>query len=226
MTQLMVGVDIDGVIRNIYKPLLAKLKELNKINKSLNIDDLRDYRIAKSLNIDDSELKEIWFVKEASDIYYQDAEPYVNSAYGLSTMKTAGFETIAVTAQPNAVTSSLTISWLNKTGLLQYFSGIMFTQKKWLAQCDYYIEDSPEQVQLILKNYNPRGIYMIRRPWNYKFIKEFDGTKDTFIKGRCTIQEVSDDLRKERDKLERRVLQKVEQRYSKEKGSNTCKEVP
>lgn len=181
---IRIGLDIDGTIRDIYTPLLKKLRERNPDMDFPPVSHWECYEIWKSLGLSEEALKRIWFHEEVEYIYLRGAKMYENVYFSFA-------EIILISGQPNQRTRELTLEWLKINGIP--YDEIHFTTKKHLVQCDYYIEDSPAYLEQLVKNVDglspSDNIIKIKRPWNKDaiyFDKSFDTVKEAidYIKKR------------------------------------------
>jgi uncharacterized HAD superfamily protein len=166
-----IGVDIDGVIRNLYIPLVSYFDiyhhdvEIDPISEWTNYKIWNHFR-RKGKPVDEKWFKDIWFVREAQSIYKDCAYPYPYAAESLDYIKSMGHKIVLISAQPNRLTMGLTIQWLRKRDI--QFDEIHFTDydSKAKVNCDIYIEDSPYQAGKIADHYGFSSVWIYNQPWN------------------------------------------------------------
>ena len=164
-----IGVDIDGVIRNLYVPLVSYF---DLYHHDIDIDPISEWTNYKIWNhfrrkgkpVDEKWFKNIWFKREARSIYLDHAYPYPYAAESLHYIKSMGHKIILISAQPNRLTMGLTMQWISKKSIP--FDEIHFTDysSKAKVSCDIYIEDSPHQLsELAMAN---KVVFIYDQPWN------------------------------------------------------------
>lgn len=161
--KIRIGIDIDGTIRDIYTPLLKKLRERNPDMVFPPVSQWEHYEVWKNLSMSEEVLKKIWFEECAEYIYLTGArsyEPLIQQNW---------YQMVLISGQPNTNTEQLTLEYLKTRGIL--YDEIHFTTQKHTVVCDYYIEDSPAYLKQLWNGFpwHPYGrpwIYRINRPWN------------------------------------------------------------
>lgn len=162
--KLDIGVDLDGVVRNLYHPLVELFREEMPNETIKDVQFWDDYRVSKHTSIGDR-IYRYWFVDWAAKLY-GNAPAYDETVRDLSLLKSLGHKIHFITAQPNQICELLTLQWIQDE-VINYDS-IHFTQDKWKVECDCYVDDSPEQ----LRAYNAHGriSFKLMQPWNRGFI--------------------------------------------------------
>lgn len=166
--KIRIGLDIDGTIRNIYPRLLQALETRYPGIIFPPISRWNKYEIWKILRITEEKLKKIWFDSAAYDIY-RLSPPYEKVGLLTSAMPTE-YEIILLSDQPNKRTAIYTEEWVDYH-LPRAAESHLRCRDKNLVLCDYYIEDSPYQLQKLFYHddepiYNFPGVLKINRPWN------------------------------------------------------------
>jgi uncharacterized HAD superfamily protein len=163
------GIDIDGVIRDLYIPLKKMFqKEFEGFIRVKDISDWNDYRIHKFFYLHGEPIKEqqfkyYWFVKFAKEIYLDKSKPYSHAVKYINDLY-ANYQIILISSQPNSQTMKYTLEWLDKYAIL--YDELHFTQygQKEKVKCDLYLDDSPSEITA-LRKHNENAWYF-DQPWN------------------------------------------------------------
>ncbi len=158
--KLDIGVDIDGVVRDLYHPLVSRFRK--EIPKGwINDPEVWEQYDISHENSLGSYILKYWFEEWAYDLYNM-APAYENAIEDLYDLRLDGHKIHLISAQPNKDCEVYTTSWL-KTNLVPYDS-LHYIQEKWRVSCDIYVDDSPEQ----LIEYSDHKKYAIKykQPWN------------------------------------------------------------
>jgi len=164
-----IGIDIDGVVRNLYYPLIQAFRQNHKTYKIDPIEEWTNYEIWNHFKLNgkpcnEAWFKNLWFDRHAEYIYRKGAFAYPYACEVLKHLKSKGHKIIFISAQPNQLCMGLTIQWLNDWKVP--WNEIHFTDyySKHKVDCDVYIEDSPMQFSNLVMNNKP--VWMYSQPWN------------------------------------------------------------
>lgn len=162
-----IGIDIDGVIRDIHSQLLYiyKMEYPDKIVKP--IEEWTTWNICKYFPTSEKDFKEFWFKTSAYDIYLSAKQINHSSFALLKLIKNVNVSLIS--AQPNINTCYFTSTWLANNSIL--FDELHYTQEKGSIPCDIYIDDSIDQYNKITNYHSNHRIrqpifILINKPWN------------------------------------------------------------
>jgi uncharacterized HAD superfamily protein len=168
-----IGVDIDGVVRNLYHPLCDVFKqyfksvEFDPIEKWTNYKIWNHFRNKKTGKVvDEKWFKDIWFRRHADYIYFRASFCYPYATEVLKKQRDKGHKIIFITAQPSRYTMGLTLNFMSKWRIP--FDEIHFTdyESKYNVDCDIYVEDSPYQIQRIGAGKTTSHVWIYDQPWN------------------------------------------------------------
>jgi uncharacterized HAD superfamily protein len=182
------GIDIDGVIRDIYTPLLSQLSYYFPKKRWPPIEEWTNYEIWKTLKVSKEWLLTRWFDDWANTIYLLGALPYEFAKEDLALLKEL-YQIVLISAQPNKHTIDLTIQWLERFEIP--YDELHFTtyETKSMVQVDLMVEDSPYQIDHIYLHGYPAStslkriqIYLMDRPWNQNIVGLLDNVEGTRIK--------------------------------------------
>ncbi len=164
-----IGIDIDGVVRNLYDPLISCFKQEHPKIKIDPIKEWINYKIwnhfiLRGQPVDKNWFKSQWFERYAEECYLENAFPYPYVAESLKHLKSKGYKIIFISAQPNRNCMGLTVEWLGIHKIP--FNEIHFTDywSKDKVNCDLYIEDSPIQFSSLVMAH--KKVFIYDQPWN------------------------------------------------------------
>lgn len=164
---MTIGLDIDGVLRNLYEPLIEKYRasEIGRKRGSWirSIGAWTSYKVHEQTSIG-NKIYRYWFHEWAPEIYTK-ALPYWNEITDARNLHYTNHDIKLISAQPNMYCELYTLSWLCNNHIPH--SSIHFTNDKWGVECDVYIDDSPEQIIQYVKH--ERCCFILDRPWNKTF---------------------------------------------------------
>jgi 5'(3')-deoxyribonucleotidase len=157
---MIIGIDCDGVLRNIHAPLLKHWAE--KTGIQVQYLEIQDWGIHSFMRIEEAgmsapEFYDWWFNNYA---IYAEALPisgsteYVRKLSRLHTL-------ILVSSQPTALMKSMTLDFV-ETYYRDCFSGIYFGGDKSLIMLNTMIEDSPRN----LEQMSVKHKILFWQPWN------------------------------------------------------------
>ena len=174
----IIGVDVDGVIRDFSTDLYSVIKEHYPeyikpgSEKVYSVEEIRkemtDWDLENNFDASIEEIKRIYREEHAETILGKGTPFVDNVNYLREQIKKDEHTFVAVTSQ-HPTCCHHTLSWLGKHEL--GFSSVYFKKgsKKWMVECDFLIDDSPN-------NYNSwrngRGsdekFILMNQPWNQK----------------------------------------------------------
>jgi uncharacterized HAD superfamily protein len=169
-----IGVDIDGVVRNLYHPLVKVFKEQHKRFKIDPIEEWTDYKIWNHFTFngkpaDEHWFKKLWFDDHAEYIYRKGAFAYPWACEVLKHLKSKGHKIILISAQPSRKCMGLTLQWINDWKVP--WNEVHFTEynSKSNVDCNVYIEDSPYQITKLSHRKGYRNTWVYDQPWNQTY---------------------------------------------------------
>lgn len=154
---MIIGVDIDGVVRDIHTPTLRWWNLIT--GKNLTLEDIQGWNIAEYLGVP----------KTGHDVFYsywfsqrnifKYAKAIDMSRVGLSQLS-GKFDVLLVTSQRGQA-KIWTLEWIEQNVWEGTYSGIVFAHDKSLIKTDILIDDGPHNFD----NYTGRAI-LFDQPWN------------------------------------------------------------
>ena len=140
---MVVKVDVDGVIRNMFDKMCSLYNILFEENKT--VDDIKDYDVDKSFpkikeKLDISANK--FFFECYSETLFLMSEPYDDVVDALEKLRKEGHKIVIVTWQPSVKNKHHTLTFLEVNHIP--YDDICFTKDKWLINGDWLIDDNPE----------------------------------------------------------------------------------
>ena len=140
---MIVKVDVDGVIRNMFDKMCSLYNALFEENKT--VDDIKDYDVDKSF----PKIKEKlgisankFFFECYSETLFLMSEPYDDVVDALEKLHKEGHKIVIVTWQPSTKNKHHTLTFLEVNHIP--YDDICFTKDKWLINGDWLIDDNPE----------------------------------------------------------------------------------
>ena len=161
---MLVGLDIDGVIRNFVKAVRTKYKE---VYPDHDVPVVTEWNISKIYPIGE-EIYDFCFKKHTKEIFY-DAEPYEGSKRFVNELS-AKHEVVIITSQTTPDCKVFTMRWLADHGFLDMIKHVAMCGngggvfRKHMVKVDVLIDDRVKNLHLSEEN----GIHGIgpRRTWN------------------------------------------------------------
>ena len=162
----VIGIDIDGVIRNLYEKFSEVLKREHPEFKNIDLINTDEYFFDLSL-FDGFDIYKFWFEEKVIEIYLE-AKPFGNPGKAIKKMREY-FTVYLVSHQPNEWCERATLMWLSRHSVLT--DGILFMSNKWDAPIDILIDDKGDTIEKAMKC----GIitFMINYNYNKKFNSHF-----------------------------------------------------
>lgn len=193
---IRIGIDIDGVIRNLHKSLRQIWLKADKKNGCLEIENWEDWNIHKYFwkesqalkynfrkkYLTKDELLDFWFRECAINIFMNaDCEPKAKEALDL--LVDNNIKIRLISAQQNFRLMKYTMDWLAWILGHNYpIEEVIFSKEKWNHNFNVIIEDSPQQIESIKSN-SDTDIIKINKPWNkqtkadYSFNSLYDAVR-------------------------------------------------
>lgn len=157
---MIIGVDIDGVIRDIHTPTLQWWEEQSGIKKTL--DDIKGWNIATWLGVNPDEhdwFYKAWFSEQSIFLW---SKPIPGAIAGLRKLSEEN-EILLITSQHGA-TKLMTVKWVMDHIAAEGYDAIILTSNKDLIKTDVLIDDAPHNLLG-----HPAGIKLLYdQPWNRK----------------------------------------------------------
>jgi hypothetical protein len=179
---------MDGVVRDLYHPLVQVVKREHPRIKIDPIEEWTDYHIwnhfkLKGQPVNEAWFKQLWFDRHVEEIYYKQSFTYPYAIEVLKHLKSKGHKIIFITASPNRKCMGWTMYFISKWQIP--FNEIHFTDydSKYKVDCDVYIEDSPYQAGKLADHYGFSSVWLYNQPWNKDigwrdYCKKFDSWLD------------------------------------------------
>lgn len=140
---MIIGLDIDGVLRNFTKQLIKIYKEDFPSHTVLPIDT---WFFENSFPIK----KDIYqYYKDNADRIFEHAERYENADLFSKALCGSGHYVILVTSQPRG-SEIYTMRWVEKNNIA--YNSIVFTDKKSIVNADIFLDDSPINIEELREN--------------------------------------------------------------------------
>jgi uncharacterized HAD superfamily protein len=166
-----VGIDIDGVIRNIFDPLISYWEDMHD-GQVMPMSKWTDVNLHKYFNCKREELDKFWHHNYAEEIYNFSAYPYPKAVTALQKIAKL-HDIILLSAQMSRKSIAATVDWLHKYNIP--YKELHFTnyyEGKGAVDCNVYTDDSPIQYEKILEYNKNSRVWLIDRPWN-QLVKTF-----------------------------------------------------
>ena len=157
---MIIKIDVDGVIRDIFTPMVYVNNMLTGENKV--VSDITEYDVAESfsgLGRDNREISDILFNKYGYKVF-GEAKPYPGAKEAIDLLHDYGHRIVIATWQPILGNKVITLSWLDKYNI--YYDDILFTDNKHNLNSDIIIDDNCA----FLADDKSRYRYSIQRPYN------------------------------------------------------------
>lgn len=154
---MLIGVDIDGVVRDIHTPTLAWWKEISGIEKT--IEDIQGWNIATWLDVDPD--KHDWFYQEwfcQKSIFW--GAPSVPNAISALQELSRRHRIIFITSQYGPA-RLMTVEWIDNNVPEDITDAVALVFDKNLIRTDVLIDDGPHNLVD-----RPGLCWLFDRPWN------------------------------------------------------------
>lgn len=153
---MRIGVDIDGVLRDLCDSLLVQYHKdfPNHEVEAITRWDLHHFFPVGKM------IYPYAFDVKAKEVF-EDAEPYPGAYAAMVALKERGHEIIYVTTQPRGKEIH-TLNWLLKHCFP--YDGLVFTGIKDITNCDVYIDDGPHNIKALRDA--GRLAFCFDQPWN------------------------------------------------------------
>ncbi len=162
LSQVRIGVDLDGVVANFTEGWTSQYKK--DFGKKILDSEITDWGLAKPLTHFD---KEIDFWNWAKDIngssIFRHLKTYKNSVETLRELAFAGYEIIILSSKPWWAVHD-TLMWIGENKIPS--KEIHFIEDKWNVECDVYIDDAPHQLESFVKHAPEKLILRFVREYN------------------------------------------------------------
>ena len=174
----IIGVDVDGVIRDFSTDLYRVIKEhypqymKEGTDKAVSVEEIKkemtDWDLEDTFEASREEIQRI-YREEHSKTILADGTPYVdNIKYLKEQISKEEHIFVCITSQ-HPICSHHTLSWLGKHGI--NFQSVYFRKgrKKWMVECDYLIDDSPNNYRAWKDGRgSDRNFLLYDQKWNEK----------------------------------------------------------
>ena len=174
----IVGVDVDGVIRDFSHDLYTVIKKnypdwIKPGSENVySVEEIRremtDWDLENNFDAEITDIKRVYREEHAETILAKGT-PFVNDVdYLREQIRKDEHTFVAVTSQ-HPVCCHHTLTWFGKQEL--GFSSVYFKKgrKKWMVECDFLIDDSPNNYYAWRSGRGSDEKYILfDRPWNEK----------------------------------------------------------
>lgn len=164
-----IGFDVDGVIRDIYTPLIQEHKRIYPL-KYIAPFNQWDYELEKNFQIGNEIYNLLDEPETSKSIYLNNALVYKHMASIINTLFENGNKIIIISRNASQNRLMLLMRFISKYRIYvdEYHIGHTPDFKQYV-QCNVYFEDSPIEIM----NYVNRGspVFVPYRPWNNTLIK-------------------------------------------------------
>ena len=162
LSQMRIGVDLDGVVANFTKGWTEQYKI--EFGKEIPESDITNWGLSKPLTHFDTELD---FWNWAKDIngstIFRNLETYENSVKVLTELSKEGHEVVILSSKPWWSIHD-TLMWLGENKIPS--REIHFIEDKWKVECDAYIDDAPHQIKNYVREVPDKLILRFVREYN------------------------------------------------------------
>lgn len=172
LSQMRIGVDLDGVVANFTKGWTKYYEE--EFGKKILEDDIQSWGLSEPLTHFKEDLD---FWKWAKDIngssIFRNLEVYENSVETLNELSKSGHDIVIISSKPWWSIHD-TLMWLGENKIPT--KEIHFIEDKWTIDCEVYIDDAPYQLENYKENTVDKKIIRFVRSYN----KPLDGVFDIY----------------------------------------------
>lgn len=156
---MIIGIDVDCVLRDIIPPTLEWWERMTGIRKYR--EDIDEWEFHKCLDVDllgvlPSAFYQIWF---AMPRIWRHAPPVLGAMKVITELRNSN-EIVIVTYQPTYLQRIWTLEWLNEH-FRDMFESLVFTKRKGLVRADVLIDDGPHNFE----GFGGKTI-LFSQPWN------------------------------------------------------------
>jgi uncharacterized HAD superfamily protein len=158
---MIIGVDVDGVLRDIITPVIKVYKKEYDYECIVTHNTFYKWRLYDNLP---KITNDVAFFKKYSDYIFGSGQYYVQRKDLIKKLIKLGHKVIIVTNQIQGL-ESLTLDWLNKNSI--HYDSIYFVKEnkdKFLIKMNYIIDDNLETINMAEK-YGVKAI-CISQAWN------------------------------------------------------------
>ena len=170
LSQMRIGVDLDGVVANFTKGWTKYYEE--EFGKKILEDDIQSWGLSEPLTHFKEDLD---FWKWAKDIngssIFRNLEVYENSVETLNELSKSGHDIVIISSKPWWSIHD-TLMWLGENKIPT--KEIHFIEDKWTIDCEVYIDDAPYQLENYKENTFDKKIIRFVISYN----KQVDGVFD------------------------------------------------
>ena len=162
LSQMRIGVDLDGVVANFTKGWTEHYKI--EFGKEILESDIISWGLSKPLTHFETELDFWEWAKEINgSSIFRNLETYENSVEVLTKLAMSGHEIVILSSKPWWSIHD-TLMWLGENKIPS--REIHFIEDKWRVECDVYIDDAPHQIENFVKKVPDKLILRFVREYN------------------------------------------------------------
>lgn len=137
---MIIKIDVDGVIRNITKPMIELYER--DFGDIVSEDDFIDYDVDVVFPKLNGNAREYFFIKNGKYVFYDGAEIHDGVKETIDLLHGLGHKIVIVTWQMGLANKIYTLEFLEKHDI--YYDDICFTRDKDIINGDVIIDDNPE----------------------------------------------------------------------------------
>jgi len=137
---MIIKIDVDGVIRNITKPM-TELYERD-FGDTISEDDFTDYDVDVVFPKLNGKAREYFFIENGKYVFKDGATVIDGAKEAIDILHNAGHKIVIVTWQIGLANKIYTLQFLEEHGI--YYDDICFTRDKDIVFGDVIIDDNPE----------------------------------------------------------------------------------
>ena len=162
LSQMRIGVDLDGVVANFTKGWTTQYEK--DFNKKIQPSDITEWGLSKPLTHFEEEID---FWNWAKDIngssIFRNLEVYEDSVETLIELSKLGHEIVILSSKPWWSVHD-TFLWLGERKIPT--REVHFLEDKWTINCDVYIDDAPHQLEMYVEKVPTKTIIRFVRVYN------------------------------------------------------------
>jgi 5'(3')-deoxyribonucleotidase len=162
LSQMRIGVDLDGVVANFTKGWTTQY-EID-FNKKIQPSDITEWGLSKPLTHFEEEI-DFWnWAKNINgSSIFRNLEVYEDSVETLIELSKLGHEIVILSSKPWWSVHD-TFMWLGERKIPT--REVHFLEDKWKINCEVYIDDAPHQLEMYVEKVPTKTIIRFVRDYN------------------------------------------------------------